>query len=150
LEGTNLSCSNSFVVLDNDNICAMAEEMGVAILDMHFDTVEIMRDLELARHALDKQKTVEILDPNDSIPEEEIAVKVEFPMFEWIEEGSESEQFTLVQSKKKKKRKQTLLENPSKVQPIRRSSRTTPSVYRKIGDQENPDTSLGSKPKRSS
>jgi hypothetical protein len=32
----------------------MAEEMGVAILDMHFDTVEIMRDLELARHALDK------------------------------------------------------------------------------------------------
>jgi hypothetical protein len=42
----------------------------------------------------------------------------------------------------------TLLENPGKVQPIR-SRRTTPYVYRKIVDQENSDTSLGSKPKRS-
>jgi hypothetical protein len=51
LEGTNLSCSNFFVVSDNDNICAMAEDMGVAICDEYFDVAEIMKDLEIARHA---------------------------------------------------------------------------------------------------
>jgi hypothetical protein len=83
LEGTNLSCSNSFALLDNDNICSMVVDMGVAILDEHFDVVEIMRDLEIARHALDKQKVEEIKDPNDSIPEEDLVLKVELPMLEW-------------------------------------------------------------------
>jgi hypothetical protein len=32
-----------------------------------------------------------------------------------------------------------LLENPVGHAPIRRSKRTTPSIYRRIGGQENPD-----------
>jgi hypothetical protein len=38
------------------------------------------------------------------------------------------------------------MENPGKVFPIRRSSRTTPSLYRKIGDQKSLDTIEKSKP----
>jgi hypothetical protein len=140
LEGTNLSCSNSFAILDNDCISAMAKDMGVNILNMHFDLVEIMKDLEVAMHALDKQKRVDIIEPNDNIPVEDLVVKVDHPMLEWTKECSEIEQFTLVQSRKKKKKRQSLLKNLRKVIPISRSSRTTPSVYRKLGDQENPAT----------
>jgi hypothetical protein len=56
---------------------------------------------------------------------------------EWLEKDSEDEQFTLVQSKKKKKRSsQLLLGNSVKSAPIR-SKRTTPSVYKGKGGQEN-------------
>jgi hypothetical protein len=70
-KATNLSCSNSFAIMGNDNICSLAEDMGIAILDEHFDVVGIMKDLEISRHALDKHKLVEIQDPNDSILEED-------------------------------------------------------------------------------
>jgi hypothetical protein len=59
---------------------------------------------------------------------------------EWLDEDSENEQFTLVMSKKKKKRqKKLMLKNPVGHAPIRRSKRVTPSIYRKVGGQENPD-----------
>jgi hypothetical protein len=70
-KATNLSCSNSFAIMGNDNICSLVEDMGIAILDEHFDVVGIMKDLEISRHALDKHKLVEIQDPNDSILEED-------------------------------------------------------------------------------
>jgi hypothetical protein len=56
LKGTSLSDQNSFALLDNEVIVSMACEMGVEISNSHFDTVEIMKDLELARHALNKVK----------------------------------------------------------------------------------------------
>jgi hypothetical protein len=69
-------------------------------------------------------------------------------MLEWTEEGSKTEQFTLVQSKNKRKKRLSLLENPVKMHPIRRSSWITPLVYRKIGGQENPGPILNLKSKQ--
>jgi hypothetical protein len=46
---------------------------------------------------------VEPKNPNDFIQEEIIKVEYEVPLLEWKENDFESESFTLVQSKKKKK-----------------------------------------------
>jgi hypothetical protein len=51
--------NNSFVVLSDNKIVAKASFMGVRIPDGNFDTVNLVRDLELARNSLvSKQKTV--------------------------------------------------------------------------------------------
>jgi hypothetical protein len=55
-EGTSLNDQNSFVILGNDDIAALANDMGVEICLQHFDTIDLMKDLEVARHALEKQK----------------------------------------------------------------------------------------------
>jgi hypothetical protein len=56
MEGNSLSVSNSFVVLDNDIIVDLAANMGLAISINDFDILELMKDLELGRHDLDKTK----------------------------------------------------------------------------------------------
>jgi hypothetical protein len=66
-------------------------------------------------------------------------------MLKWAEEGSESKQFTLIQSKRKREKKAILDGKSRQVFPISKSSRTTPYVYRKAGDQENPVTLVKSK-----
>jgi hypothetical protein len=71
------------------------------------------------------------------LPPEELAPSADVPLLEWLEKDSDDEQFTLVQSKKKKKKSsQLLLENSVRTAPMRRSKRTTPSVYRGKGGQE--------------
>jgi hypothetical protein len=71
------------------------------------------------------------------VPLEELAPSTDVPLLEWLEKDSDDKQFTLVQSKeKKKKTSQLLLENSVRTTPIRRSKRTTPSVYRRKGGQE--------------
>jgi hypothetical protein len=61
------------------------------------------------------------------------SVKVaSIPLLEWIDDDSENETFTLVQSKKKKKKQVKFsLEKSVEKPPIRRSLRTIPSVYRR-------------------
>jgi hypothetical protein len=102
-----------------------------------FDTVEIMKDLEIARYALDKSKESPIPNPNSMVHVDEMIPKEDVPLLEWLENDSEYEQFTVVQPKKKKNLKsQSLLEDSAKGVPIRRSKRTTPSMYRGRGGQE--------------
>jgi hypothetical protein len=55
------------------------------------------------------------------------------PLLEWVDADSEEEKFTLDQSKKKMKKVRASLGSSEYESPIRRSSRTTPSVYRQIG-----------------
>jgi hypothetical protein len=62
---------------------------------------------------------------------------------EWLDEDSELESFTLVESRKKKKQR-VKLENLAKNLELRRSKRTNPSVYRRSREQENPITPHGS------
>jgi hypothetical protein len=69
-------------------------------------------------------------------------------LLEWTEEDFELESFTLVQSRKKKKSQlRKSLKNSGMKNPLRRSSRITPSIYREGGGQENPAPG-GRKPKR--
>ena len=55
LEGTNLNSSNSFAVLDFDDIHARALEMGVDPTSFTLEKVDIMKYLEIARHNLNKK-----------------------------------------------------------------------------------------------
>jgi hypothetical protein len=111
--------------------------MGISISGDQFDSIDMMKDAELARHAVDlaKKKIGPIV---DEMVDECCDEPIDVPLLEWIEEDYELESFTLVQSKKKKKNllkmKQEKKESKS---PLRRSKRTTPSLYRKDGGKEN-------------
>jgi hypothetical protein len=131
LEGTNLSDQNLFVVLNNLDIMNLAAGMGVHIGSEHFESVDIMKDLECARHALDRSKNCEIVDPNDGIEQEALDVDEGKLLLEW-KEDSESESFTVVWYSKNKRNK-AKLENLVGAVPIRRSKRSTPSVYKSMG-----------------
>jgi hypothetical protein len=100
LEGTNLSSKNSFAVLDNEYITSIAFDMGVSISDEQYECVNLMKDIEAARYAVDKvkEKACPIVEEVENDCYQEIS---EIPLLEWIEEDSESEPFTLVQSRKK-------------------------------------------------
>jgi hypothetical protein len=142
MEGNALSNKNSFALLDNDLIVDLAGEMGVVISHSDFDILNLMKDLELARHALEKRKEVEIksLDVYGETPEN--IDQTEISLLEWVDEDSEAENNTLVLSKKNKKKKQAQLKMESSgVGVPMRSKRTTPSVYRNKGGQEIPATS---------
>jgi len=52
LEGTNLNSENSFAVLDDTDIIDKSDRMGVHIEHDNFSAINLIRDLELARHAL--------------------------------------------------------------------------------------------------
>jgi hypothetical protein len=114
--------------------------MGVVVQKENFDTIDIMKDLEIARVTLNKNKIVpcpdncEEVKPVDEIQQEEV------PLLEWIKNGSEAEHFTLVQSKKKRNKK-SQLENSVRDVQVRRSKRTTPSIYRDKGRHENSTSS---------
>jgi hypothetical protein len=136
--GTSLNDQNSFVILGNDDIAALANDMGVEICLQHFDTIDLMKDLEVARHALEKQK---ISAPPESVVENKNVEleNIDVPLLEWLDDDSEVELFTIVQSRKKKKKQAQLqLENLVKNEPIRRSQRNVPSICRNRGGQENP------------
>jgi hypothetical protein len=63
VEGNLLVDKNSFALLDNDLIVDLANEMGVVISDKEFGTVDLMKDLEIARQALEMNKGKFIKNP---------------------------------------------------------------------------------------
>jgi hypothetical protein len=56
LSGTNLNSKNSFSVLDNDSIYTRALEMGVDPSTFSLENVDCLKDLEIARHQLDRKQ----------------------------------------------------------------------------------------------
>jgi hypothetical protein len=46
LEGTNLTASNPFVVLDNANIARLAGDMGIDCSSLNFYSIDLIKDLE--------------------------------------------------------------------------------------------------------
>jgi hypothetical protein len=96
LEGTNLSDQNSFAILNNLDIMRLAARMGIHIDKNHFNTIDIMKDLECARHALEGREKVEVVNPNEGIEQKALDDDVEKLQLKWKEEDSESESFTIV------------------------------------------------------
>jgi hypothetical protein len=56
LSGTILNSENSFSVLDNDSIYTRALEMGVDPSSFSLENVDCLKDLEIARHQLDRKQ----------------------------------------------------------------------------------------------
>jgi hypothetical protein len=54
LEGMISPTSNSFFVLNNDVLADLARDMGVNIPEGNFYVIDMMKDLECARRALEK------------------------------------------------------------------------------------------------
>jgi hypothetical protein len=59
LSGTSLNTSNSFDVLDDDDIIARALEMGVSHCSLPLEKVHYLKDLEVARHSIKEMQEKE-------------------------------------------------------------------------------------------
>jgi hypothetical protein len=102
LEGI-LPNRNSFSILSNEAIAQLAANMGASMSEVNFDSIDIMKDLECAKQALDKTRIKRCPEPcEESILSDGDMVN-EVPLLEWVDNDYEAEQFTLVQSKKKKR-----------------------------------------------
>jgi hypothetical protein len=125
LEGTSLSDQNSFAALNNMEIVEMVSGMGINIAFEQFDSLELMKDLEVARHAIKVTKIhelpIEMKNPDGEVTMEDLVDEARGYglALEWHEDGSESDPFTLVESKKKK-RERLRMENRVKQPSIRR------------------------------
>ena len=60
LEGNNILTSNSFSILDNNDIISRVINMGVPIADSDFDSINLLRDLEQARLSLNRKNVCNI------------------------------------------------------------------------------------------
>jgi hypothetical protein len=133
-EGNMISTHNSFAALDNECIASLASEMGINIAPDQFESINIIKVLEIVRQALDRSKLIE-----PPINEEiEVVNNVECVevgnLIERIKKDSELDSSHLSNLEKKKKRQlKKSLENSGMKNPLRRSSRTTPSIYRGKG-----------------
>jgi hypothetical protein len=69
-----------------------------------FDSIDILKDIEVARHALEKKKKIDvpIQEIENEIPTEDNNIS-DIPLLEWLDDDSEDEKFILVQSKKRSK-----------------------------------------------
>jgi tetraacyldisaccharide-1-P 4'-kinase len=101
LEG-NSQNPNSFSVLSVDEVIHISSEMGVVIEDDDFATYNLLKDLEIARNDLYQKQSEQKLGPQtESV--EVIPEGNNIHELEWLhEESSESEDFILVESRKKR------------------------------------------------
>lgn len=58
LEGTNLNSENSFSVLANDDIIHLSKEMGITLNDSNYAAIDLIKDLEVARHSLAEKSVI--------------------------------------------------------------------------------------------
>lgn len=103
LEG-NPQNPNSFSVLSVDEVVHISSEMGVVIEDDDFATCNLLKDLEIARNDLYQKQNEQKLGPQtESV--EVIPEGNNIPKLEWLhEESFESEDFILVESRKKRRK----------------------------------------------
>ena len=92
LEGTNLNSDNSFVVLADSIIMDTSTLMGVHIDQSDFSSIDLIKDLEIARHALSNKGASQT-----SAPVEETSFE------ELIEEVSEIDEHVVITPKRKSK-----------------------------------------------
>jgi hypothetical protein len=104
VESNSIPDQNSFAVLGNAELVGLAAGMVVQISDLQFNKIDLMRDIEIARKALHLSKQKDIVDPNLGNDDEMIPKISDSLLLGWTCDDSDSEHFTLVQSKKKKKK----------------------------------------------
>jgi hypothetical protein len=109
--------------------------MGIDMSFSNFDSIDIMKDLEVARHSLKSINESKLNVSNVQKAQDNEEIASELPLLEWIDDDYEAEHFNLVQSKKRKKKRQSVhrLETSIKKERLRRSKRIVPSVYRDKG-----------------
>lgn len=78
LEGTNLNNENSFSVLADDDIMHLYGNMGITIDESNFAAIDLVKELEIARHSLADKKiapleTSNFVEPILEVLEEEVS-----------------------------------------------------------------------------
>lgn len=100
LEGNSKNC-NSFASLTVDEIAHLSSDMGIAMNNNNFETFDLIKELEKARNDLHNKKVDQLCtSQTESIgngQDENTILELE-----WIQdESSDSEEFILVESRKK-------------------------------------------------
>lgn len=129
LEGTNLNSKNSFSVLSYLDIMQKSKDIGVVIDDDNFATIDLMKDLEIARHSLLEK----VITPTESNIIEEVIIE------EGEEELSDYEnQLVLTPRRKGKPRTRLSLSGPR----IKKKSKENPCSKNSMKEnQGSPDPS---------
>jgi hypothetical protein len=132
LEG-NSKTTNSFSILSVDDIIHTTADMGIVVDSNNFATFDLINELENARNDLyHKQNEQKMKSQTDAV---EIEKKVEGQVFEldWLhEESSETEDFILVESRKKKRENRKKL----KISPLKQGTnqdQEVPGLIKKKG-----------------
>lgn len=111
LEGTNLNTANSFSALSDNVILHISAGMGITLDDSNFTAIDLLKDLEIARHTLiEKQKAPEpiIEETSIDVEEEEISDPEPTLILTPRKKGKPRNRLSLSGPRKKKKGK----ENP--------------------------------------
>ncbi|RLN11852.1 hypothetical protein C2845_PM09G09340 [Panicum miliaceum] len=106
VEGNTLPTSNAFSSLDDNMIADLSLNMSVNINDKHFESLNVIRDLELARYAINsKQQTAHPqTQPDTAIGLSQNEMDPGQNLLEWLEsEQSEDDGFTIVTPKRIRK-----------------------------------------------
>lgn len=119
LEGTNLTSQNSFSILEDCEIIQLSKNMGIDLGDSNFAAIDLIKDLEIARHCLaDKTLVSEISILTDEAIIEE--VEEELSDYENLiiqtpkRKSKPKNRLSLSGPKKKKKSKENLCSKPAK------------------------------------
>uniref|UniRef100_A0A0A9GD21 Uncharacterized protein n=1 Tax=Arundo donax TaxID=35708 RepID=A0A0A9GD21_ARUDO len=111
-EGNNLNTANSFSILNQDEIMFRAKSMGIIVDDDIFAKIDMLQDLESARIALaQKQELIDRKACNEPLGESEVADIPNLALENIVSEASETEEFILVESKKKKRQAKGSMKN---------------------------------------
>ncbi|TVU44513.1 hypothetical protein EJB05_03957, partial [Eragrostis curvula] len=111
---TVISNKRNLEVLSNPIISDIANEMDILLSNDDFETVELLKDLEIARHALQNKIPEKCVETSADNTVNEIPVlgeqSKETLLLEWEKEDSDEEAFTLVIAKPAKMRRHALAE----------------------------------------
>jgi hypothetical protein len=104
LEGNTVQTSNAFSALADNEVVDRSNSMGVVLNDTNFESINILKDLETARFALNKklQDNLNQVNPEPSVVEvNQKEDDCEQNLLHWIEEdNSDIEDFILVTPKR--------------------------------------------------
>jgi hypothetical protein len=99
LEGNSCIPEPIFSCLASKEIIDISKKMGVNINEQNMESIELLKEMELARQCLD-QKKIEILQKKD---EDNMVKRNDEYIGNQTNEESETDDFILVQSRKKKR-----------------------------------------------
>ena len=106
-EGTSTNFSNSFSILDDDIIMSKGAQMGVHMDATDFESINMLKDLEIARLSLQEKtrlSTSSELNTEKEVDSHQEIQDSEQILLKWlVEEKSEDDDFTLVTPKRHRK-----------------------------------------------
>ena len=107
LEGNSMQFKNSFAVLENSELLAKSNKMGINTKKMDLEYFDIMKDLELARANLAERSKEELPADSNASADNDLPFE-EVKYITWKSDSSDEEGFKVVSTKKHRKKQRKI------------------------------------------